>query len=278
MDSEFVLKAADGLFLHAWTCQPQGHVLGVVCLIHGLGEHSGRYLHMAEFFRANGFAFAAFDLRGHGRSGGSRGHASSYEVVMEDMALFLKEARVRYPGLPCFLYGHSLGGNLVLNFVLRRRPLLDGVIVSCPALEPATPPSAWKLWIGRLLYNLAPGFSVSNGLNMEYLSRDPAVAQQVLDDPLNHSRVSARFGCDFLQAGRWALTQASTWPLYLLLMHAGDDRFTSCPASQKFALAAGNRCTFKTWPGFYHNLHDEPEKEQVFSFVLDWIKQRVHGS
>jgi len=271
---EFGWKTGDGLQLYAQGWQPETEPEGVVCLVHGLGEHSGRYAHLAAFLNQAGYALLAFDLRGHGKSEGQRGHAPSYEALMEDVSHLLEEAAKRYPDRPRFLYGHSLG-SAAINYALHRRPPLAGVIVTGPAFQPAFEPPAWKLTLGKIMYNLWPTLSMSNELDRQALSRDPDVVRAYNNDPLVHDRVTARFAMDFLQAGLWALEHAAEFPLPLLLMHGGADRITSAQASREFAAKAGERCTLKVWDGLYHEIHNEPEKEQVFGYLLEWLESRT---
>jgi len=271
---EFGWKTEDGLQLYAQGWQPEAQPKGVVCLVHGLGEHSGRYAHLAAFLNQAGYALLAFDLRGHGKSEGQRGHAASYEALMDDVSHLLEEAAERYPDRPRFLYGHSLG-SAAINYALHRHPPLAGVIVTGPAFRPAFEPPAWKLTLGKIMYNLWPTLSMSNELDRQALSRDPEVVRAYNNDPLVHDRVTARFAMDFLQAGLWALEHAAEFPLPLLLMHGGADRITSAQASREFAAQAGDLCTLKIWDGLYHEIHNEPEKEQVFAYLLEWLKSKT---
>ncbi len=272
---EFGWQTKDGLRLYAQGWKPEAELKGVVCLVHGLGEHSGRYEHLAAFLNQAGYALLAFDLRGHGKSGGQRGYAPSYEALLDDIARLLDEAANRYPDLPRFLYGHSLGGNLVINYALRRRPQLAGVIATGPFFRAAFEPPAWKLTLARIMYNLWPTLSLSNELDRQALSRDPEVVRDYDEDPLVHDRLTPRLTMDMFQAGLWALEHASELSLPLLLMHGSADRLCSVQASREFAARAGDRCTLKIWDGFYHEIHNEPEQEQVFEYLLEWLNSRV---
>ena len=188
----FELNAMDGLKLQGKKWIPSSTPKAVVCLVHGLGEHCGRYGHVAEAFNNAGYALMAFDLRGHGRSGGKRGHARSYTVLMDDIFQLLETVKEQYPDLPVFLYGHSLGGNLVIHYALRRLPKLAGIIASAPLFRTAVKPPAWKIKLLRAMYGVWPSLTVSNGLETAALSRDAGVLQAYRDDPLVHERVSAR--------------------------------------------------------------------------------------
>lgn len=272
---EYGFKTSDGLSLYAQGWQPEGDLRGVVCLVHGLGEHSSRYPHLAEALNGAGYAVMAFDLRGHGKSEGKRGHFPSYEVILDDVGLLIDDARERYPALPCFLYGHSLGGGLVLNYALKRKPQLDGVISTAPALRLGFEPPAVKVALGRAMDKIWPAFVQPSGLDTKALSRDPNVVQAYELDPLVHDRASARLFVGFYEAGLFALDHAAELSLPLLLMHGAGDTITSPEASKEFAADAGKMCTLKIWDGLYHEIHNEPEQGDVFATVVDWLNQHI---
>jgi alpha-beta hydrolase superfamily lysophospholipase len=271
---EYHWKAPDGLQLYGQGWAPETEAKGVISLVHGLGEHSGRYSHLAQAVTASGYALVTFDLRGHGKSEGQRGHTPSHEQLYRDIDRLLVESSSRFPGLPSFLYGHSLGGNLVLNYTLRRQPRLSGVIATGPWLEVAFKPPRWKLALGRVMNVIYPSFSSPNGLIPEDLCHDPTVVRAYKNDALVHDRVSARLGIEALQNGAWALEHAAEFPLPLLLMHGGSDRITSGPASQEFARRVGSLCTLKIWDGLWHELQNEYEQGEVFAFLLNWLDGR----
>jgi acylglycerol lipase len=274
---EFEWQTEDRLRLYAQGWQPATEPKGVVCLVHGLGEHSGRYAHLAAFLSQAGYALLAFDLRGHGKSQGPRGHTPSCEALLDDIAHFLEEAVKRYPDRPRFLYGHSLGGTLVIEYALRRRPQLGGVIATGAVFRTTFEPPAWKITLAKILYSLRPTLSLSNELDRQALSRDPEVVRAYNEDPLVHDRLSARLGMDMLQSGLWCLEHAAEFPLPLLLMHGSTDRITSPQASREFAAQASHHCTLKIWDGFYHEIHNEPEQGQVFEYLLEWLNSELRN-
>jgi len=271
---EFTLQAPGGVRFYYQGWQPDSFPLATICLVHGLGEHSGRYAHFADALTQAGYALLAYDLRGHGRSEGGRGDALSYEVLLDDIARCLDEAATRYPVTPRFLYGHSLGGGLVLNYALRRRPPLAGVIATSPWLRLAFAPPPVKLTLARSMSRLLPSFAQSNGLNPEDLSHDPEVVRLYEIDSLVHDRITARLAVGTLDAGEWALAHASEFALPLLIMHGSSDRITSAEASRDFARQVPSECTFKLWDGLYHETHNELCKSQVLRFAIDWLKSR----
>ena len=273
--TEFKLKTFDGLLLFGQSWQPESKPKAVICLVHGLGEYSGRYTHVADALTLAGYALISFDLRGHGKSEGPRGHTPSYEALMKDISSLLEVTNKQFPQLPSFLYGHSLGGNLVLNYVIRRQPKLKGVIVTSPWLRLAFEPPRFKVTLAQVTNCIWPSFSQKNGLDTKVLSRDPEVVHAYENDPLVHDHISARMFIDIYQSGQWALEHASEFSLPLLLMHGGDDKIISVKVSHEFANTKSKNCTLKIWDGLYHEIHNEPEKEEVFKFLLDWLDKKV---
>jgi acylglycerol lipase len=261
------------IFTRIWI--PESEPRAVIGLVHGLGEHSGRYDHVASAVEKAGYALIAMDVRGHGRSGGRRGYIPDYQAVMDDIHRLLSITSQRFPHLPVFLYGHSMGGSLVLNYVLRKLPRLKGVIATSPGLRPGFIPPPWKMFIAKVLYHIWPSFTMANGLELAALSRNPEVVDRYIKDPCIHDRLSARLGVDILNSGEWALEHAREFPLPLLLMHGSADRIASSHASQIFAGSAGATCTFILWEGLFHELHNELEQNEVLQIMLSWLDEQV---
>jgi alpha-beta hydrolase superfamily lysophospholipase len=274
--NKFRLKASDGMELFAQRWVPEREpVVGVVCAIHGLGEHSGRYNHLADVLGQAGYVTMAIDLHGHGRSPGKRGHVSSYQRMLDDITLLLDDAQKWHPDIPLFLYGHSMGGGLVLNYALRRDAPLAGVIATGPALRLGFEPPPLQVALTKMMNAIWPAFTQTSGLDAQALSRDPKVIQRYQADPLVHDQISASLFNGIYQAGLWALEHADAFPTPLLLMHGNEDRLTSPDASREFANRVGDGCTFKLWEGLYHEIHNEPEQDQVFAFLLGWLRHQV---
>ncbi len=260
----------DGLTLYGRRWEPTAEPRGIVCLVHGLGEHCGRYGHVAQHLNGNGFAVSAVDLRGHGRSDGRRGHTPGYGALMNDLSLLVREAERIYPGRPRCLYGHSMGGSLVLNFALRGTIPINGVIASAPMLRMAFDPPLWKTIIGNIMRHVWPAMPMASGLDTQDLSRDPDVIRAYREDPLVHDRVTLSF-FGIRDAGLWALEHARDLAVPVLVMHGDADRITSCEASRALAAASGGVCTLKIWEGFHHELHNEPGKERVLAYISEWM-------
>ncbi|MBF0451928.1 MAG: alpha/beta hydrolase [Candidatus Magnetomorum sp.] len=274
---EFGWKTRRETFIFARGWEPQEKPKAVVCLVHGLGEHSGRYAHVAKYLNESGYAVLTFDMCGHGKSDGISGHAPSYEAMMEHISRLKGEATVHYPGTPIFLYGHSMGGNLVINYALYRKPRLQGVIATGPAFQTAFEVPFWKIAFGKALYNFFPFLPMPNEIDINGLSKDPEVVRAYLEDPLVHRRVSVRLGIDILHTGQWVMKHASQFVNPLLIMHGGKDPITSCKASREFAEKAGRCCTLKIWDDLYHEIHNEPEKLVVFQYLVNWLDLNLIG-
>ncbi len=270
-------KARDGLDIFAQSWEPT--VLqpkAVVCLVHGLGEHSSRYEHVAEAFGKQGFILFGADLRGHGRSGGARGHISSIEDFMQDIDELLGQASVRYPGLPIILYGHSLGGIQVLHYGLTRKPNVKGVIATSSGLHTALEKQYLKVIMAKILGSLMPNTAIASGLDPKAISRDDTVVQAYIKDPLVHDKISFGFGKAMLGATSWTLAHAAEFPLPLLLMHGKADMIAFPSSSTEFAAPLKEKCTLVLWDGAYHELHNEPEKNEVFKTMTLWMDARLH--
>ncbi len=269
--TELGWKALDGLNIFAQTWEPDSSPKAVICLVHGLGEHSGRYAHMAETLNQGGYAVIASDLRGHGKTEGKRGHSPSFNAFMDDMAILMGEYAQRYAGLPCFLWGHSLGGVLVANYVLRRKPKLTGVVITSPGLKTSISDQKMKIQFAKIAGVFMPEMSMPTGLDAKLISRDPAVVERYVNDPLVHGTATLAMAKYTIEAIPWAYAHASEWDLPVLIMHGDADAIAFVSGSEEFASKIAQDCTLKIWSGLWHETHNEPEKEQVLAYALGWL-------
>ncbi len=258
------------LFAQAWT--PEGEVKAVLALVHGLGEHSGRYQDVARTLNREGYALFGFDLRGHGRTEGPRGHFS-YTAALDDVDRLINEAQKLFPGKPVFLYGHSMGGNLVLYYAMKRMPTcLLGIISTSPALGTAKPVPGWKILLARVMKGISPTMPMDNGMDLAGLSRNPNIIATYKSDPMVHPLISARLGWDLLQSGPWLVEHAAEFPpIPLLIMQGSADRIVDPAATKKFVKNVKGDITFQLWAGDYHELHNEPNRDEVFKVLLHWL-------
>ncbi|MEW6717925.1 MAG: lysophospholipase [Chloroflexota bacterium] len=269
--TQFQITTTDNLKLAGLLWEPSQKPRLVVCLVHGLGEHIGRYIHVAKAFTQAGFAFIGVDLRGHGKSEGPRGHIPNYDLLLDDITMLIEKTEERFPDLPRVLYGHSLGGNAVLNYILRRSHTLKGSITTAPWLRLAFEPPALQVTLARLMNRLWPSFTQANNLDTSALSHDQSIVRAYEEDPLVHDRVTARLFAEFYEAGFWALQHAEELKTDLLLMCGKEDRIISPDACREFATKAGKRCSFRPWDGLYHEIHNEYEKDQVLAEMIGWL-------
>jgi alpha-beta hydrolase superfamily lysophospholipase len=273
---EMTWKAHDNLdiFAQAWepvTAQPKA----VACLVHGLGEHTSRYAHVAEAFGRQGIVLFGADLRGHGRSGGARGHISSIDDFMKDIDASLVQARQRYPDLPIILYGHSLGGIQVLYYGLTRKPDIKGVIATSSGLHTALEKQHLKIMMAKVLGALMPNTPIASGLDPTSISRDEKVVQAYINDPLVHDKITLGFGRIMTGITGWVLAHAGEFSLPLLLLHGKADVLAFPSSSTEVAAALKEKCTLVLWDDAYHELHNEPEKEEVFKTMTQWMDARL---
>ena len=270
-------KEGTTFFLRGW--EPEnGNPKALVVLVHGLGEHTGRYPHVGKALTRSGYALVGFDLRGHGKSGGARGHAPSLDAYMQDIRQFFSLMEQRYPAIPRFLYGHSLGGLLVLAYAIQYGKGLKGAIANEPALRSSLQEQKAKVAMVRLLGSLAPTMTVPSGLDAATLSRDPAVVDAYRKDPLVHDSASLGFGKAALNAIDLCFARAREFPAPLLIMHGTGDKINYSSGSEDFARLvneAGRDVTLRLWDDLYHEIHNEPEKEDVFQFMVEWLDKHL---
>jgi alpha-beta hydrolase superfamily lysophospholipase len=273
--TEWNWKSNDGLEMYAQSWEPDGTPKAVVCLIHGLGEHSGRYVHVGKALTDAGLALAAFDLRGHGKSGGPRGHTPSFDAFMDDIEAFQKQLDECFPVLPRFLYGHSLGGILVLNYVLRRKSDFVGVISTAAGLRTSLEEQKAKVTMARILGTLIPSVAISSGLDPATISRNKEVVDKYVNDPLVHDKMSLGFGKLMLSVLPWTFEHAREFSLPLLIMHGTEDKLGYPRGSEEFASHVKQNCTVKLWDGLYHEIHNEPEQNEVLAYMIDWMNSQL---
>lgn len=244
----------------------------VLFLVHGMGEHAMRYAHVAEYFKNVNIITVAIDLRGHGRSEGKRGHMPSYNLMMQDLKIAIDCIKDSYRKIPLIIYGHSMGGNLILNFLLRNHEDISAAIATGPYLRLGFEPPKWKVLLAKISANIYPGLSQPTALEQEALSRTPQVITEYQNDPLVHDKITASFFVNIHQAGIDAMHRASEITIPLLIMHGAKDRLTSPQGTKEFYENAKDNVKLHIWDDLFHEIHNEPEKSEVFKMILEWLK------
>jgi len=271
------LRTVDGLTLalHRWPAA--GSARGTLQIVHGLGEHMGRYDALARRLSGAGWQVVGHDLRGHGRSEGRRGRIADSHALLSDLGLAIDALRGGQPGAHVLL-GHSLGGLIAARYAaegLAKTPLpwwrpVDRLVLSSPALDPGM--NAVQKALLALLGPVAPNLALGNGLKPAWISRDPAVVKAYVDDPLVHDRVTPRLVRFIVDGGLLVRERAPAWKLPTLLMWAGADRCVAPAGSAGFAAAAPpGVVTAQAFPGLFHEIFNEPEREQVIARLLAWL-------
>jgi len=274
---EGTLATDDGLALYWQSWQPPGEPEGVLLFVHGLAEHSGRYLNPVRHFVARGWTCFGFDYRGHGKSPGPRVHINSFDEFLDDLAEAHRLVKIRHPEQKIFLVGHSQGGLLSLLYAEKNPDDLNGVMISSPFLgiHPSSKPSPVVMGASKLASRLTPKMMFSKVANPAYLSRDPDVEKHYVADPLVSNQVSARWATEVFDAQRSALAEAPLMTIPALVMQAGDDRLVDPDATRTWvASAPAGLVDYVEWDDYYHELFNEPllERKQVFDKMESWLE------
>ena len=270
----FTAHDGSNLAVMDWPLPSGAPSRGLVVIVHGLGEHAGRYDHVAERLNSWGFAVRSYDQHGHGESDGKPGALPSDTFLLDNLAELLDTSRRRMdPRLPLVLMGHSLGGLVAARLVSLNLRQVDGLVLSSPALDAGM--NAFQKLLVSVLPRLAPDLRVGNGLDAQYLSHDAGVVQAYRDDPMVHDRISARLARFIADAGPAVLASAPQWRVPTLLLFAGADHLVNPEGSRAFAAAAPpGVVSAHCFEGLYHEIFNEVDREAVFERLKGWLDAR----
>jgi alpha-beta hydrolase superfamily lysophospholipase len=271
--STFTASDGDNLAVQDWHLPEGVPARGMVLLVHGLGEHAGRYHSLARDLNAWGFAVRGYDQYGHGESGGVRGGLPQPNRLLDDLAELVESTRTRSPHLPLVLLGHSLGGLVAASFVARTLMAVDALVLSSPALAVRLSPLQKLLM--DFVPRIAPNLAVRNGINADYLSHDPAVGAAYRADPRVHDRITGRLARFIAEEGMLVRSRAASWKVPTLLMYSGDDRLVDAMGSRIFASAAPPQVlTSRCFEEMYHEIFNEQERELPRQMLRQWLHAR----
>jgi alpha-beta hydrolase superfamily lysophospholipase len=269
---DFNIKLSNGQVLRGMIQSPGENLKVVIVFVHGIGEHIHRYDQWAAWFNKEGIGFTGVDLPGHGHSDGNRGDIKSFDLLAEMIDILIKSCKQTFPGCPIYLYGHSLGGGIVLNYLLRRKPNIKGAIVTSPYLRLEFEPPKIKLFLASVMKHLLPGLIQPTGLNADHLSHDKIEVEKYKTDPLVHGKISVRLFTGSADAANYSLAHASELKIPTLIIHGSDDKILSVEGSREFA-GKTNLAELKIWDGGYHELHNEKFRDEVFKYIMNWIRK-----
>lgn len=267
-------NAADGTILRGqiWAAKNPKAVMN---LVHGFGEHSRRYADMAAYLNSREISVVTLDLRGHGNSDGARGYCPDYNMMLGDVDALLAKGRELSADLPQILYGHSMGGGLVLNHQLKAAQSdMACIIASAPFIAPAEKISGFQQSVVKLLGKVAPKMTLGNKIDGSKISRIPAEQEAYLSDPLNHGKLGVGLAIGMVQGGEWIADNAAHFKTPLLIVHAREDQLTEFAASEAFAAAAPN-ATFKPYEDCEHEIHNDCHRDDVYKTAADFIERHI---
>lgn len=247
---------------------------GVIVLVHGMGEHSGRYMHVAQKFVENNFTVITYDNFGHGKTTGKRGHNPNFDALLTVISFVIEKATELQPQKPVFLYGHSMGGNLVINYVLKRQNNLKAVVATSPFLKLAFDPPAWKMSLGKLLQKTAPSFTLGNELDANHISKDPEEVKKYIDDPMVHDKISPNYSLTILETGKWAIENANKLSIPMFVVHGKEDKIIDHKGSVAFTQNT-SFATLKLIENGYHELHNDTCKDVVLQEITNWLNSQI---
>ena len=268
----YEVKTTDGLSLNVrkWNDEGEQHPKAIV-IIHGIGEHQGRYAHVAKYFIKSGYEVYSYDQRGHGVSGGKRGHSPGVDASLDDLDAVLKSVESDQ----FYLYGHSFGGNVLVNYLLRRDNVrLKAAVLSGAWMMLKKKPSSIEYALAKVMNSIFPSFTQNNQIDVTALSSINQVGEDYMSDPLVHPKISVGLFMDFYPAGLKAIENAGQLKTPTLLIHGEDDRIVDPEGSREFAKNAGELATMRIYSDTRHELHNDTRAEEVLEGVVDWLKER----
>jgi acylglycerol lipase len=265
----YLESSTEKIFYRQWQVSAP---MAVLLISHGLGEHSARYTHVAEFFNEQGITVYAIDHPGHGQSGGSRGHVENFSQYSEDLHLLISQLRLQHPGRPVHLLGHSMGGLIATGYTLRHDTIIASLALSSPAYGVMGLANKASLLLAPLLALLAPTMSLSNGLDAHAISRNPVVVKAYEDDPLVHDRITPAWARAFTREQAFVAREINRLTVSTLMLVAGSDSLTDPTLSKAlFEKIAADKKKLSIYPAAFHEVFNEEEQFEALEELLSWL-------
>ena len=274
--SEGTFQGDAGLELYYQSWYPNGQPKAVLILIHGVAEHSDRYLNLVDILVPNNLIIYTYDQRGHGKSPGQRGYLNSWDEYRIDFRNFLEMVRRKEPDLPVFAYGHSQGALVALDFLIQEKNHLQGTIVSGSPLASDDAASPLLVAAAKILSRIWPTFSLDSPINPAQLSCDARVVKKYQDDPAVFKILTARWGTEYLKTQESVRANASRVNLPILILHGGEDTLCDPKGSQfLYDQVSSADKTLKIYPNYFHEIHNEPGHITIIQDIDEWITQHL---
>jgi len=275
-EGHFTTPDGANIYTQAWL--PDDKPQAIILIVHGLGEHSGRYANYVNYFVPRGYALYGFDTRGHGRSSGARGHVDRFDRYVEDVDRRAAQARSDWPGTPLFVLAHSLGSLMGLSYACQYPDRLNGLVVTGTALQDALELPPWKRNLATALSRVTPSLKMNNGIALSGLSHDPTVIAAYEADPLTHPWATPRLATEAEVVRAQIRQSAATWRVPTLMLHGGADPICVPEGARLFAVQTPPGVVeYRSYPGLYHEIHNEPEREQVFNDIQTWLQSQLNA-
>lgn len=274
--SEETFQGQSGLALYSQSWQPAGKTKAKFVIVHGVAEHSNRYLNLVNGLVEQGFAIYAYDQRGHGKSAGQRGYIESWDEYRADLTTFIHRVREDQPDFPLFLYGHSMGALVILDYLLHESDRFNGVIISGSPIDSSKAASPALIFTARILSRLWPTFSMASPINPSQLSCDARVVQAYQEDPSVFKTLTVRWGTEYLDTQDWVKEHAAEINIPILILHGGEDLLCAPQGSEQlYATISSEDKTLKIYPSYFHEVHNEPGYMTVVEDMLNWMESHL---
>ena len=273
-DGKFTGRNNYSLYRQAWL--PDGKPIAVLIIVHGIAEHSGRYANVVNYFVPRGYAIYSFDQRGHGKSEDKRGYVERFSYYLDDLKTYYDMVKKENTNTKIFMVGYSMGGTIATAYAIEHQSELKGLILSGATLKLGSSVTKLTIFMGRVLSLLIPKMGIT-ALDVSGLSRDKAVVEAYINDPLVYTgKISARLGVEFLNTMGKLPSRIPELSLPILIMHGSADRLSDPSSSRMlFEHISSKDKTLKLYEGFYHEIFNEHQGQQVFADLEAWLKVRV---
>lgn len=274
LDGQFKGSGDLNLYYQCWL--PADEPKAILLVVHGLAEHSGRYSNLVNYFVPRGYAVYGFDQRGHGKSDGVKGYVDRFSYFVDDLDIFLRLVHSRHHDVKTFLVGHSIGGTIATAYAILHQDEFDGLILTGATLSTPTDVATGTIFAARILSLILPKVGLYV-IDAEGISQDKSVVNAYVDDPLVYrGKIRARLGVELIKAMGTVNRQISEIHLPILVMHGAADRLSDPKGSKMlYQKASSADKMLKVYEGYYHEIFNEPGREQVLADVESWLKTHI---